>query len=96
MNAPSRKGPAQAASGSVRGINGVLYDTPEKLASFHRNFGFDGRGMISDIGGEIVQIFYTFDAVVVEFVMRGTVSAALDAEGRMAGGMLRPVAPPGR
>ena len=60
-------------------FNGVLYDTPEKLASFHRNFGFDGQGMISNIGGEIVQIFYTFDAVVVEFVMRGAVSATLDA-----------------
>jgi len=65
------------ATGGHLNFNGVLYDTPEKLASFHRNFGFDGRGMISDIGGDIVHIFYTFDAVIVEYVMRGVVAVTV-------------------
>ena len=65
------------ATGGHLNFNGVLYDTPETLTSFHRNFGFDGRGMISDIGGDLVHIHYTFDAVIVEYAMRGTVAVAL-------------------
>jgi hypothetical protein len=65
------------ATGGHLNFNGVLYDTPETLASFHRNFGFDGRGMISDIGGDLVHIHYTFDAVIVEYAMRGTVAVTL-------------------
>jgi hypothetical protein len=72
------------AAGGHLNFNGVLYDTPETLASFHQNFGFDGRGMISGLGADIVHIYYTFDAVIVEYAMRGTVAVAL-------GG-----APPGR
>ena len=60
-------------------FNGTRYDTPEMLTSFHRNFGFDGRGVISDIGGDLVHIHYTFDTVVVEYVMRGTVAVTLGA-----------------
>lgn len=65
------------ATGGHLNFNGALYDTPEKLASFHRNFGFDGRGMISGLGADLVHIHYTFDAVIVEFAMRGTVAATL-------------------
>lgn len=68
---------ASYATGGHLNFNGVLYDTPETLTSFHRNFGFDGRGMISDIGGDLVHIHYTFDAVIVEYVMRGTVAVTL-------------------
>ena len=65
------------ATGGHLNFNGVLYDTPEALASFHRNFGFDGQGMISDLGADLVHIHYTFDAVVVEYAMRGTTTVAL-------------------
>jgi hypothetical protein len=65
------------AKGGHLNFNGVLYDTPETLTAFHRNFGFDGRGMISDLGGDLVHIHYTFDAVIVEYAMRGTVAVAL-------------------
>ncbi len=36
----------------------VLYDTPETITSFHRNFGFDGNGMISDLGADLVTASY--------------------------------------
>jgi hypothetical protein len=65
------------ATGGHLNFNGVLYDTPETLTSFHRNFGFDGRGMISDLGADLVHIYYTFDAVIVEYAMRGTVDVTL-------------------
>ena len=68
---------ASYARGGHLDFNGALYDTPERLASFHRNFGFDGRGMLSDISGEVVHIHYTFDAVIVEYAMRGTVAVTL-------------------
>jgi hypothetical protein len=58
-------------------FNGVLYDTPETLTSFHRNFGFDGRGMISNLGADIVHVHYTFDTVIVEYAMRGTAAVTL-------------------
>lgn len=65
------------ATGGHLSFNGMRYETPEALVSFHRNFGFDGHGMIRHIGGEIVHMFYTFDAVVAEFVMRGVVAVEL-------------------
>ena len=65
------------APGGHLSFNGVLYDTPEALTSFHRNFGFDGRGMISDLGAELAHIHYTYDAVIVEYAMRGTVAVTL-------------------
>jgi hypothetical protein len=74
------------ATGGHLNFNGALYDTPETITSFHRNFGFDGRGMISDLGADLVNIHYTFDAVIVEYAMRGT--AAVTLGGASAG---RPV-----
>jgi acyl-CoA-binding protein len=68
---------ASYAAGGHLNFNGVLYDTPERLAAFHRNFGFDGQGMIADLGADLVHIHYTFDTVIVEYAMRGTVAAAL-------------------
>jgi hypothetical protein len=68
---------ASYAPGGHLNFNGLLYDTPEKLASFHRNFGFDGQGMISDLGADIVHMHYTFGAVIVEYAMRGTAAATL-------------------
>ncbi len=65
------------APGGHLDFNGVRYDTPETLTSFHRNFGFDGRGMISGLGGDVLHIHYTFDTVIVEYAMRGTVAVAL-------------------
>jgi acyl-CoA-binding protein len=59
-------------------FNGVLYDTPETLTSFHRNFGFDGQGMISNMGADLVHIHYTYAAVTVEYVQRGTVAVPLN------------------
>ncbi len=68
---------ASYARGGHLNFNGMLYDTPETLTSFHRNFGFDGHGMIADLAGDIVYIHYAYDAVIVEYVMRGTVAVAL-------------------
>lgn len=68
---------ASYAKGGHLNFNGILYDTPEKLVSFHRNFGFDGQGMISDLGADVIHIHYTFDAVIVEYAMRGTVAVPL-------------------
>lgn len=65
------------AAGGHLNFNGALYDTPQTLTSFHRNFGFDGRGMISGLGADIVHIHYTFNAVSVEYAMRGTVAVSL-------------------
>jgi diazepam-binding inhibitor (GABA receptor modulating acyl-CoA-binding protein) len=65
------------AAGGHLDFNGARYDTPEKLESFHRNFGFGGRGMIASLGADIVHIHYTFDAVIVEYAMRGTAAVAL-------------------
>jgi len=65
-----------AGSGHLN-FNGVLYDTPEALTSFHENFGFDGRGMISDLGADLVHIHYTYDTVIVEYAQRGTVAVSL-------------------
>jgi hypothetical protein len=66
------------AAGGHLAFNGALYDTAESITSFHRNFGFDGRGMISDLGADLVQIHYTFDTVIVEYAMRGTAAVVLN------------------
>ena len=60
-------------------FNGVLYDTPDRIAAFHRNFGWDSQvqGVLSGLGGEIIGRLYTHDCVVVEYVVRGTVEKPL-------------------
>lgn len=58
-------------------FNGVRYDTPERLTAFHEDFGWDGHGMLSEIGGEIVRLLYTHDSVVVEYFVRALVQVAL-------------------
>ena len=58
-------------------FNGWRYDTPEQLTAIHRSFGWDGQGLLSDIGGEIVRLLYTHDSVIVEFVLRATVDMAV-------------------
>ncbi len=45
---------ASYSKGGHLNFNGVLYDTPERLTAFHRDFGFDGRGMLSGIDGALV------------------------------------------
>ena len=50
-----------------------------------RSVTFLGRG---ERGDDVYDLVFANGGVIM--------SAALDAEGRMAGGMLRPVAPPGR
>jgi len=65
------------ADGGHALFNGARYDTPEALTAFHRSFGWDGQGLLSDIGGEIVRLLYTHDSVVVEYVLRGTVDVVL-------------------
>jgi hypothetical protein len=65
------------AGGGHLNFNGVLYDTPKALTSFHENFGFDGRGMLSDLGADLVHIHYTYDTVIVEYAQRGTVTVSL-------------------
>lgn len=72
--------PAIVATYSKNGhlnFNGVIYDTPEQLTAFHRDFGFDGQGMIGGLEGEIVQLHHTYDSVIVEYIIRGTVEIAL-------------------
>ena len=68
---------ASYAPGGHLNFNGVIYDTPERLAAFHRNFGWDGQGALSGLAGEIVRRLYTYDSVVVEYVLRGTVEVPL-------------------
>lgn len=68
---------ASYAPGGHLTFNGVRYDTPEQLAAFHRNFGWDGHGVLSGLGGEIVDRLYTHDSVIVEYVVRGTVDTPL-------------------
>jgi len=65
------------AKGGHLSFNGVIYDTPEKLTAFHRKLGFDGHGVISGLTGDIVHMHYMFDAVIVEYEMRGAVAVAL-------------------
>ena len=58
-------------------FNGTLYETPEQLTGFHRNFGFDGRGILAGLNGEIVRMLHTYDCVIVEYIVRGTVDVVL-------------------
>jgi hypothetical protein len=58
-------------------FNGARYETPEALTTFHKNFGWDGHGLFSDINGEIVRMLYTYDSVIVEFFVRANVDVAL-------------------
>ncbi len=68
---------ASFADGGGLNFNGMVYDKPESITSFHRNFGFERGGMISDLGADMVQIYYTFDTVIVEYLMRGTIAVSL-------------------
>ena len=68
---------ATYAKGGHLNFNGVIYDTPKRLTAFHRNFGFDGRGLLSGLQGEIVHLCHTYDSVIVEFIVSGTVEVAL-------------------
>ena len=68
---------ASYAPGGHLNFNGVIYDTPKRLADFHRDFGWDGRGILSGLGGDIVRRLYTHDSVIVEYVVHGTVEAPL-------------------
>jgi predicted ester cyclase len=65
------------SKGGHLNFNGVVYDTPERLTTFHKDFGWDGRGMLSGLAGEIVHLLYTHDSVVVEYLVRATVAVAL-------------------
>jgi hypothetical protein len=65
------------AKGGHLNFNGVLYDTPQALTSFHQSFGFDGHGVLSGIGADIDHIHYVFDAVIVEYTMRAKVAVPL-------------------
>lgn len=65
------------SQGGHLSFNGVVYDTPGRLRAFHREFGWDGRGMISGLGGEIVHLVYTHDSVIVEYLVHGTVEVSL-------------------
>ena len=68
---------ASYAKGGHLNHNGVLYDTPERLTAFHKDFGWDGHGMLSSISGEIIHQHYTYDSLIVEYVVRGTVEVSL-------------------
>ena len=71
-----RSSPRNSKNGHLN-FNGVLYDTPEQLTGFHRDFGFDGQGMIGSLDGEILQLHHIYDTVIVEYIIRGTVEIAL-------------------
>lgn len=68
---------ATFSPGGHLNFNGVIYDTPETLANFHRAWGFDGRGVISGLTGEIVNMLYSYDSIVVEYRVLGTVAVKL-------------------
>ena len=40
--------------------------------------------MLAGLNGEIVHLFYTYDCVIVEYIVRGTVEVALRADVRTA------------
>lgn len=68
--------PAVVATYAEKGhlnYNGVLYDTPEKLAAFHVGFGFSNKGMLADLDGKILNKTYMFDSLAVEFRVHCTV-----------------------
>lgn len=54
-------------------FNGVIYDTPEKLAAFHIGFGFSGAGMLKNMQGEILNKTYTHNSVAVEHIVSAVV-----------------------
>jgi hypothetical protein len=65
-----------APGGHLR-FNDKVFDTPESLAAFHHDFGWDGRGALAGITGEITRLHYTYDSVVVEYSVRGTLAIPL-------------------
>ena len=68
---------ASYSQGGHLNFNGALYDTPERLRHFHRAMGFDGHGLLADIGATISHLSYTYDSVIVEYAMFGTITAEL-------------------
>lgn len=68
---------ATFAPGGHLNFNGMVYDTPERLTAFHEEFGWDGRGVLSGIGGEITRLHYTHDSVIVEYIVHCTVAVPL-------------------
>lgn len=73
-----------AKQGGHLSFNGERYETPERLMAFHRALGFDKQGVIDDLGASIVHLHYTYDSVIVEYAMFGTIAVELHG------------APPGR
>ena len=68
---------ASYSKGGHLNFNGAIYDTPERLLHFHRAMGFDGRGMLANLSATISHISYTYDSVIVEYVISGTITAEL-------------------
>lgn len=61
------------AEGGCLNFNGVIYDTPEKLAAFHLGFGSTNKGMLTDLERIIVNKSFTHDSVVIEYRLKCTV-----------------------
>ena len=68
---------ASYSKGGHLNFNGAIYDTPERLLHFHRAMGFDGQGMLANFRATISHISYTYDSVIVEYAMFGTITAEL-------------------
>ena len=68
---------ASYSKGGHLNFNGAIYDTPERLLHFHRAMGFDGQGMLANLGATISHISYTYDSVIVEYVISGMITADL-------------------
>jgi hypothetical protein len=68
---------ASYATGGHLNFNGAIYETPEDLFRFHREMGFDGQGVLAGLGAEITRMNYTYDSVIVEYMMQGTITAKL-------------------
>ncbi len=64
-------------NGGHLSFNGARYEGPEELTTFHKDFGWDGRGLFSDISGKIVRVLYTHNSMTVEFAVRANVDVAL-------------------
>ncbi len=61
------------AEGGYLNFNGVIYDTPEKLAAFHLGFGLTNKGMLADLERVILTKSFTHDSVIIEYRVKCTV-----------------------
>ena len=61
------------AEGGCLNFNGVIYDTPVKLAAFHLGFGSTNKGMLTDLERIIVNKSFTHDSVIIESRLKCTV-----------------------